>query len=249
MIAGLLAGAGAVYAESEPLSDTGVLLDRIVAVVNEGVILQSQLDAKVDLIAGQLRDQNTALPPREVLEEQVLEQLIIQEVQMQRAQRLGVRISDERLNATLSQVAQRNGLTLSDLPAVMARQGINYGMYREDMRTEMMLEALRQRDVVARISVSEREIERFLQRQETSAGDQIDYDLSHILIAVRASATPEDVAAAAEQIELLYARLGAGEDFEELAVTYSEGQNALDGRRLGWRKIPARVMAVDISVS
>lgn len=220
----------------ETLSNTGVLLDRIVAVVNDGVILQSQMDSKVDLVAGQLRDQNTALPPREVLEGQVLEQLITQEVQLQRASRLGVRVPDAMLNSTLQRVAQRNGISLSDLPRAMAAQGIDYRQYREDMRNEMILDSLRQRDVVARISVSEREIERFLEKQESSVGDQIDYELSHILIAVDSDATPEEVGEAGERIEELYQRLVAGENFAELAVEYSEGQNALDGGDLGWRK-------------
>lgn len=220
----------------EALSNRGVLLDRIVAVVNEGVILQSQMDSKVDLVAGQLRDQNTTLPPREVLESQVLEQLIVQEVQLQRARRLGVRVPDAMLNSTLQQVAQRNGISLSDLPRAMAAQGIDYRQYREDMRNEMILDALRQRDVVAQISVSEREIKRFLDKQESSAGDQIDYELSHILITAGPDATPDKVAEAGERVEQLYQRLVAGEDFAELAVRYSEGQNALDGGDLGWRK-------------
>ncbi len=231
---GLLSGAG--IRAQETLSNSGVLLDRIVAVVNEGVILQSQMDAKVDLVAGQLRDQNTALPPREVLEAQVLEQLIVQEVQLQRARRLGVRVPDAMLNSTLQRVAQRNGISLSDLPRAMAAQGIDYRQYREDMRNEMILDALRQRDVVAQISVSEREIKRFLEKQESSAGDQIDYELSHILITAGPEATPDQVAAAEERIEQMYQRLVAGEDFAELAVRFSEGQNALDGGNLGWRK-------------
>lgn len=234
LIASFLASAG--VRAQETLSNSGVLLDRIVAVVNDGVILQSQMDSKVDLVAGQLRDQNTALPPREVLESQVLEQLITQEVQLQRASRLGVRVPDGMLNSTLQRVAQRNGISLSDLPRAMASQGIDYRQYREDMRNEMILDSLRQRDVVARISVSEREIERFLGKQESSAGDQIDYELSHILIAVDSTATPEEVGEAGERIEELYQRLVAGEDFAQLAVEYSEGQNALDGGDLGWRK-------------
>jgi len=234
LMASFLASTG--VRAQETLSNTGVLLDRIVAVVNDGVILQSQMDSKVDLVAGQLRDQNTALPPREVLEGQVLEQLITQEVQLQRASRLGVRVPDAMLNSTLQRVAQRNGISLSDLPQAMAAQGIDYRQYREDMRNEMILDSLRQRDVVARISVSEREIERFLDKQESSVGDQIDYELSHILISVDSDATPEEVAEAGERIEELYQRLVAGEDFAELAVEYSQGQNALDGGDLGWRK-------------
>jgi peptidyl-prolyl cis-trans isomerase SurA len=220
----------------QTLSNTGVLLDRIVAVVNEGIILQSQMDAKVQLIAGQIRQAGGQMPPRETIEQQVLEQLIVQEVQLQRALRLGIRVPDQMLNGTLQRVAARNGLTLSELPAAMAAQGVDYVQYREDMRNEMILDALMQRDVVAKISVSEREIERFLQRQESSAGDQIDYDLSHILIAISASATPDDIAAAEEKIQSLHDRLMAGEDFTELAITSSDGQNALEGGRLGWRK-------------
>jgi peptidyl-prolyl cis-trans isomerase SurA len=220
----------------QTLSNTGVLLDRIVAVVNEGIILQSQMDAKVQLIAGQIRQAGGQMPPRETIEQQVLEQLIVQEVQLQRALRLGIRVPDQMLNGTLQRVAARNGLTLSELPAAMAAQGVDYVQYREDMRNEMILDALMQRDVVAKISVSEREIERFLQRQESSAGDQIDYDLSHILIAISASATPDDIAAAEEKIQSLHDRLMAGEDFTELATTSSDGQNALEGGRLGWRK-------------
>ncbi len=218
------------------LSNTGVLLDRIVAVVNEGIILQSQMDAKVQLIIGQIRQAGGQMPPRETIEQQVLEQLIVQEVQLQRALRLGIRVPDQMLNGTLQRVASRNGLTLSELPAAMAAQGVDYVQYREDMRNEMILDALMQRDVVAKISVSEREIERFLQRQESSAGDQIDYDLSHILVAISASATPDDIAAAEQSIQSIHDRLMAGEDFTELAITSSDGQNALEGGRLGWRK-------------
>ncbi len=220
----------------QTLSNTGVLLDRIVAVVNEGIILQSQMDAKVQLIIGQIRQAGGQMPPRETIEQQVLEQLIVQEVQLQRALRLGIRVPDQMLNGTLQRVASRNGLTLSELPAAMAAQGVDYVQYREDMRNEMILDALMQRDVVAKISVSEREIERFLQRQESSAGDQIDYDLSHILVAISASATPDDIAAAEQSIQSIHDRLMAGEDFTELAITSSDGQNALEGGRLGWRK-------------
>jgi peptidyl-prolyl cis-trans isomerase SurA len=220
----------------QTLSNTGVLLDRIIAVVNEGIILQSQMDSKVQLIVDQIRDSGRQMPPRETVEEQVLEQLIVQEVQLQRARRLGIRVPDQMLNGTLQQVAARNGLTLSELPAAMTAQGVDYVQYREDMRKEMILDALMQRDVIARISVSEREIERFLQRQESSAGDQIDYDLSHILVSISASASPDEIAAAEQEIGSVHDRLMAGDDFTEVAITSSDGQNALDGGRLGWRK-------------
>jgi peptidyl-prolyl cis-trans isomerase SurA len=221
---------------TQGLSDDGVLLDRIVAVVNEGIILQSQIDSKIRLVIEQLREQRTQLPPREVIEQQVLEQLIVQEVQLQRARRLGIRVPDQMLNQTLQRVAQRNGISLSQLPNALGSQGINYTQYREDMRNDMILDALMQRDVIARISVSEREIERFLQRQESSLGDQIDYDISHILIALDQVPSPEEVEAAEQKAEEIHQQLVAGADFAESAVAYSDGQNALDGGRLGWRR-------------
>jgi peptidyl-prolyl cis-trans isomerase SurA len=227
---------GMTAARADQLSNSGLLLDRIVAVVNEGVLLQSELDTHTGLIVRQLREQNTQLPSDDVIKAQVLEQLILKELQLQRARRLGIRVPDAMLNATLSQVAARNGLSLSQLPQAMAADGIDYAAFREEMRNDMVIEALHQRDVVARIQVSEREIERYLERQESSANEQVDYDLSHILIAAPSSALPEEIAEAERRIGEIHNRLIDGEDFEELAITYSDGQNALDGGRLGWRK-------------
>jgi peptidyl-prolyl cis-trans isomerase SurA len=235
----LLAAAAALAlpaARADQLSTSGQLLDRIVAVVNEGILLQSELDTQTGLIVRQLRDQNTQLPAPEVIKGQVLEQLILKELQLQRARRLGIQVPDAMLNATLSQVASRNGLTLSQLPQAMAADGIDYATFREDMRADMVIEALHQRDVVARIQVSEREIERYLERQESSANEQVDYDLSHILVAIPSSSRPEEVAAAEQRAGEVHNRLVQGEDFAELAITYSDGQNALEGGRLGWRK-------------
>lgn len=235
LLSACLAVAPAAFAV-EPLSQRGILLDRVVAVVNDGILLQSQLEFQTAMIVQQLRAQGSQLPPQEVLEQQVLEQLIVEEVQMQRAQRLGVRVPDGMLNSALARVAERNGMSLSELPAAMASQGVDYTRYREDMRREMTLEALHQRDVVAKITVSDREIERFLEREEANAGDQVDFDLSHILIAVPSSATPQDLQGAEEKISMIHDRLIAGESFVELAVAHSDGQNALDGGNLGWRK-------------
>jgi len=225
------------FGQSAPtLSNTGILLDRIVAIVNDGIILQSQRDDRVRIVVSQLRQQDNPIPPQPVVEKQVLDQLIIQEVQVQRAKRLGIRVSDQALNATLQKIAERNGMTLTELPSALAAQGIDYARYREDLRTEMLLDALLQRDVIARISVTEREIERYLARQETSAGNQIDYDISHILVSISPTATPEEIEAAETRVNDLEKRLQDGASFAELAVAYSDGQNALDGGRLGWRK-------------
>ncbi len=233
MLAALLA-AGPTIALGQ--SSGGMLLNRIAAVVNEGVVLQSELDSQVLMIARQLREQGTSLPPREVLEEQVMETLIVQQIQLQRAAQRGISISDERLNAALRQVAQRNGLTLTQLPAAMASEGIDYGRYREEMRKEMIIDSLRQVEVFSGIAVSEREIARYLERESTTASDQVDYDISHILVAVDQDARGDAVEAAEARTNEIHSRLLNGEDFAETAVAFSDGQRALDGGRLGWRK-------------
>jgi len=221
---------------AESLSNNGILLDRVVAVVNEGILLQSQLSERTQLVTQQIRSQNGQMPPRDVLAGQVLEQLIVQEVQLQRARRLGIRVSDGVLNSRLNQVAQRNGLSLSELPAAMASQGINYNLFREDMREEMMLDSLHQRDVLAKITVSDKEIQRYLEREESNSGVQIDYELSQILASIPVSSRQEDIDAAQARINDLHEQLVDGADFSELARSGSDGQNALNGGDLGWRK-------------
>ncbi|NGX15796.1 peptidylprolyl isomerase [Wenzhouxiangella sp. XN24] len=234
---GLLGSFGApLHAQSGSLSDSGVLLDRIVAVVDDGVVLQSELEDRVARVTEQLRAQGTRMPPAELLRDQILESLVVQQVQMQRAARLGIRISDEQLNLALERVAARNEIPFANLPATLASEGIDYTAFREDLRREMTIEALRQRDVNARIQVSESEIERWLEQNEANVGNQLDYDVSQILIALPANPNQEQLSSARKRADEVYARLQAGDDFAELAVAESAGQQALSGGRLGWRR-------------
>lgn len=166
-------------------------LDSIVAVVNEGVVLESELDNQTDLVLTRLQEQNVQLPPPEVLRDQILERLIIDRIQLQRAERIGIRISDEMLNSALADVARRNNISFADLPAALAAQGLDYTMYREEMRDQLALEQLRQVDVMSRINVSDREINRCLENLEANVGANSEFDISHILISVPANATAE----------------------------------------------------------
>ena len=234
VLAGFLAGAPA-GAQGQQEDGSGVLLDRIVALVDEGVVLQSELDQQVEMISRQLRAQGTRMPAPEVLREQILENLVVQQVQLQRAERLGIQVVDEQLNVALQRVAERNNISFLQLPAALEAQGINYSVFREQMRREMTIDAVRQRDVVARIAVSEREIRRWIEQQEATAGSQIDLDISQILVAMPEDPTPEQRDEAQARAAELHTRLLAGEDFAELAVAASSGQQALTGGRLGWR--------------
>jgi peptidyl-prolyl cis-trans isomerase SurA len=229
---------GNALAQTRDLAESGVLLDRIAAIVNDGVVLMSELDQQVAIISERLRAQNLELPPLNVLRRQVLERLVLQEIQMQRAERLGIRVSDEQLNQALEDVARRNGLTLSQLPSALAAQGIDYAAYRVAMRVEITLTLLRQRDVLQRISVSPREIDQFLERQAKTPSESSEYNISHILIAVPQGATPEQLEEAEKRAEEVYRRAKEGEDFARLAVAYSNSQTALEGGSLGWRKGP-----------
>jgi peptidyl-prolyl cis-trans isomerase SurA len=207
-----------------------------VAIVNDGVVLNSDLDAQVDLVSERLRQQKLELPPQNVLRQQVLERLVLQEIQLQRANHAGVKVSDEMLNASLQDVAKRNALTLTQLPEALARQGVDYVEYRDEIRKEMMLQMLRQRDVLQHISVTPREIDQFLEKQAKTPSERNEYNVSHILIAVGQEASPAQQEAAARRAQEVYERAKSGEDFAKLAVAYSNSQTALEGGALGWRK-------------
>lgn len=220
------------------LSDRGERLDRVAAVVNDGVVLLSELEEQMLLIAERLKAQGLEMPPANVLRQQVLERLILQEIQMQRAQRAGIRINDENLNQALADVAQRNGLSLAQLPAALTQQGIDYAAYRESIRREMTLQVLQQRDVIQRINVSPRELEQFIEKQKSRPSELNEYNLSHILIAVPQEASPAQLEEAARRAKDVHDRAIAGEDFARLAVAYSNSQTALEGGALGWRRGP-----------
>ena len=232
----LLAATLQAGAQTRELSTGGVLLDRIAAVVNNGVVLKSELDEQVEQITERLSKQRTELPPANILRQQILERLVIQEVQVQRADRAGIKVSDEMLNNALKGVADQNKLTLDQLPQALESQGINYAAYRESLRKEMTITMLRQRDVIARIIVTPREIDQFLEKQQGAASENLEYNISHILLSLPEAASPgqlEEVTARAQDI---VTRARAGEDFAQLAVAYSNSQTALEGGQLGWRK-------------
>jgi peptidyl-prolyl cis-trans isomerase SurA len=222
--------------QTRELSSSGVLLDRIAAIVNDGVVLMSELDQQTEQIIERLREQNTELPPRNVLRRQILERLIIEEIQMQRAQRLGIEVSDEMLNGALADIAQRNNISFADLPRALESQGIDYRAYREDMRKQITLQLLRQRDVINRINISPRELEQALARLQSAPDQNSEYNVSHILISVPVTASPEQIQAREARAQEVYEKAKAGQDFAQLAVTYSDSTTNIEGGALGWRK-------------
>ncbi len=224
------------HAQTRELTSRGELLDRVAAVVNDGVVLNSELDEQMEVVSERLRTQKLELPPQNVLRQQVLERLVLQEIQMQRANRAGLKVSDETLNSALQDVAQRNNLSLSQLPRALQSQGIDYAAYREDMRKELILGLLRQRDVLQRISITPREVDQFIEKQARTPSEHNEYNVSHILIAVPQEASPTQLEEASRKATDVARRARGGEDFAKLALAYSNSQTALEGGALGWRK-------------
>lgn len=229
---------GGAFAQTRELSSSGVLLDRIAAIVNDGVVLTSQLDEQTEEVIQRLRQQNTELPSRNVLRRQVLERLVVEEIQVQRADRLGIQVPDEMLNTALDDVAKRNGIDFADLPQVLAQQGVDYRSYRDEVRRQMTLQLLRQRDVMGRINISPRELEQFMARQQNAPDQNAEYNVSHILISVPVTATPEQIEARQTRAQEVLEKAKAAEDFAQLAVAYSDSSTNIEGGSLGWRRGP-----------
>jgi len=221
---------------ADELSETGEFLDGVAAIVNEGVVLKSQFEKQMSTIRKRAAEQNMQLPPDDVLREQILERLIVTEIQMQRAARIGLleQVSDQFVNAAVQRIADQNGATIEDMPAILAADGINYAEFREGVREELTLNELKGIEVIRNIRVSEREIGQCIIDLETNVVVNSDWELSHILLTIPESANADVVTAIEQSANDIYARLQDNADFRELAARYSEGRTALEGGSLGW---------------
>ncbi|MCB2427360.1 peptidylprolyl isomerase [Methylophaga pinxianii] len=211
-------------------------LDRIVAVVNNEVILDSELVEMEQTVRQQLRQREAAIPSSEILRRQVLERLIMQKLQLQRADMSGIRVGDDALNASIRQIAENNNLTLRQFRDALESDGYDFAEFRETIREEMVISRLRKSEVEDAIVVSEREVDNFLATQNLQGDSEQAFRLLHILVGIPDAPTPEQVQAAEEKLAEIQGLLEQGADFSEVAAGYSDGQNALEGGELGWRK-------------
>ncbi len=231
LVAGLLAATTVSPAFAQSLQP----LDRIAAVVNEDVILQSELDRAVQNVLGQYANRPEQLPPRNVLERQVLERLVLVKLQVARANESGIRVSDQELNNAVASVAQQNGTTVDGLRQRLEADGMSFGDFRNSLRDEIIVQRLRQSYAQSRVQVSESEVDAALAAQ-TSGGSQ--YHLAHILVGLPEGATAEQIATGEQKIAGVKALIDKGElDFSAAAVRYSDSPNALEGGDLGWRSL------------
>ena len=215
-------------------AETSVPLDRIVAVVNDGVVLDSELERTVKTSRAQIEGRGLAAPADEVLREQVLERLILLRVQTQRAQEAGIRIDDRELNDVLNNIAAQNKMSLTEFAEAVRADGMDFLTVREQIRDEVIISRLKSREIEGRVLVTDQDIAFFLAGQAVSA--EREYRLSHILVALPEAATPEQRKTASAKADDLRKRLRDGEAFADIAIANSDGQQALDGGDLGWRK-------------
>jgi peptidyl-prolyl cis-trans isomerase SurA len=217
-----------------PWAQADQFLDDIVAVVDDSVIMRSELERSVESIKKQIEATGNPLPPADVLNKQVLEKLIVQKVQLQRAEQVGIRVSDAEVDATLSNIARQNGITLTQMRETIEKDGFNFSDFRDDMRKDMITERVRYAYANSTVKVSDHEVDLFLADNEL---DQGEVDIQHLLIAVPEGADETTVEAKRAVVDDLRQQLLDGADFAVIATQYSDGQKALEGGRLGWRPV------------
>ena len=209
--------------------------DRIIAVVNDEVITLNELTARMATVERQLRQQGTQMPPRDVLEKHILERMILDRVQFQLARETGMRIDDAQLDQTIARIAESNRIGVAQLRASLERDGISWSKFREDIRGEIVVGRLREREVDSKIVVSEGEIDNFLATAGMAGNEE--YNLAHILLRVPEQAKPEQLARLQARAEEIISQLRRGADFAQMAASYSDAPDGLSGGAMGWRSL------------
>ena len=211
------------------------LVDRIVAVVGREVVTLSELSERREFAERQLRRQGTPLPERGLLERQILERLIVEKAQLQLARDNGIRVEEIQLDRALERVAENNGVSLSVFRQMLEKDGVAFERFRDEVRMQILMQRLREREVDDRIEVSEAEIEQFLLEEKNDGGKRSEYNLEHVLVRLPEQASPEQIDSALKKAEKARAEAVAGTDFAKIAASYSDAPDALQGGAMGWR--------------
>jgi peptidyl-prolyl cis-trans isomerase SurA len=220
-----------------------VPLERVIAVVNDEALTQYDLDVQKRQVIQQMQAQKVPPPPGDVLDKQLLERLIVDRALMQYAKETGVRVDDTQVERTIQRIAQDNKMTADQFRAAVEREGVSYSRYREDMRNEITIQRLRDREVDSRISVSDAEVDNFLATLAAQTGGETEYRLAHVLVLVPEQASPDQIDAKRRRAEEALKQIQAGADFAQVAAGFSDAPDALKGGDLGWRA-PARLPTV-----
>lgn len=211
-------------------------LNRVVAIVDNDVIMQTQLDARVREVQQTIAKRGAEVPPANVLTQQVLDRLILENIQLQMGERSGIRISDEELNQAMATIAQRNGMTLEQFRDALAKDGLSFNDARDQVSREMIISRVRQRRVAERIQVTEQEVKNFLASDLGKMQLSEEFHLANIVIPVQEDASSDALQAAERRAQDIYQQARQGADFGQLAIANSASETALDGGDMGWRK-------------
>lgn len=217
-------------------------MDRIVAVVDQSVITEHELQERIRIVSAQLEKQGAKLPEQGVLEKQILERLIVDRLQLDYAAQTGLRVDDGQLDKTIQRIAEQNKLSVAEFQKALEADGINFRKFREDIRNEVIIAKLREREVDNRINVTEAEVDNFLTTQSSRQDAQDEFELSHILIRTPEDSTPEQLQKLRAKAEQALKQLQGGTDFAQVSASFSDAPNALEGGGLGWKtstQVPA----------
>jgi peptidyl-prolyl cis-trans isomerase SurA len=223
--------------QAAPWAAHAGISDRIVAIVEEDVILESELQAESTAIIQRMMANKAQMPPENILRKQILEKLIMDKLQRQLAEKAGISISEEQLNSSASDIAQRNNMSLEQFRSELEKQGMTYKSFLDNMRDEIAINQLRGREIGGRIKVTDQEVEHYLETQGKVGDEAIQYHLGHILIAVKEGASSDEIQKAQREANDLVTKLRGGDDFTQAAISHSDDSNALKGGDLGWRTL------------
>lgn len=229
--------ASCLFASSVPASIVDLRIESIAAIVNDDIITALELDKEIHNLKLELGQQGINLPGDEILKKQVLERMIIMRIQLQNATQRNIRVDDEAVNATIENIANKNNMDLLRFKEALESRGFNYTDYRERIRNEMIIGQLQKQQVNNHIIITEQEIDDFLANQALQGSDEDEYRLEHILVTVPEAANSETIQAAKQRADSILQRLKSGAEFAQLAIAESDGQQALQGGDLGWRKL------------
>lgn len=224
----------AVPARSAPAVPVA-LLDRVLVVVNDDVVTESELSRRIAETKNQLRLEKIAPPPDDALRRQILDHLVFEHIQLQLATQTGIRVSEADVDRAIEGIARENKMSIEEFRKLLQREGLNPAAHRATVRNQLIIRQLQEREILNRVSVTDAEVDGFLENQESRASVNQEFNLSHIFIGVPESASPEAIAKAKERAEALLQKLRQGGDFEQAAIANSQGAEALTGGHLGWK--------------
>ncbi len=209
-------------------------LDQIVAVVNDDVITRSELENRIQEMVAQLQAKNASMPSLKILREQILERMISKRLQLQAADRMGIKVDDNTVTKAIANIAKTNRITLLQMREVLERDGISFAIFRDQLREDILITRLKQKEVINRLVITDQDIDNFIAREIGTQRQRAAVHLQHILIATPEGASPEDVQSAKQQAQTVYEELQQGADFGEMAIRVSDSRQALEGGDLGW---------------